>query len=72
MNKEYFNQNMKKLLSAVLITAFSACAAVAIAQQAPEAEGDALAIAQQAWTCSLWVRVGAWNWLMSFEYSAIS
>jgi len=47
MNKEYFNQNMKKLLSAVLITAFSACAAVAIAQQAPEA-GDALAIAQQA------------------------
>ena len=32
----------------MLITAFSAFAAVAIAQQAPEAEGDALAIAQQA------------------------
>ena len=48
MNKEYLNQNMKKLLSAMLITAFSALASVAIAQQAPEAEGDALAIAQEA------------------------
>ena len=48
MNKEYLNQNMKKLLSVMLITAISTLAAVAIAQQAPVAEGDALAIAQQA------------------------
>ena len=39
---------MKKLLTAMSIAAFSALASLAIAQQAPEAEGDASEIAQQA------------------------
>ena len=37
MNKRHFNQQMKKLLTALSITAVSAVSSVAIAQQAPDA-----------------------------------
>jgi hypothetical protein len=48
MNKKHLNQNMKKLLTAISIAAFSALSSLAIAQQAPDAGADASAIAQQA------------------------
>ena len=37
MNKRYFNQHMKKLLTAMSIVAVSAVSSLAIAQQAPDA-----------------------------------
>jgi len=47
MNKTHHNQQMKKLLTAISITAFSALASLAIAQQAPEAaEAEASAMQQ--------------------------
>jgi hypothetical protein len=47
MNKRHFNQQMKKLLTAMAIAAFSALASLAVAQQAPEpAEAEASAIQQ--------------------------
>jgi hypothetical protein len=48
MKNQYLDQNMKKLLTAMSFTAFSALAPLAIAQQAPDVQGDAFAIAQQA------------------------
>ena len=48
MNKRYFNQHMKKLLAATSIAAFSSLASLAIAQQVPNTEADASAIAPQA------------------------
>ena len=53
MNKEHRNQQIKKLLITMSIAAFSALASVAIAQQAPEAEADASANAQQEANSSL-------------------
>jgi hypothetical protein len=41
MNKRHLNQHMKKLLTAMSVTAFSALSSLAIAQQAPDAEADA-------------------------------
>ena len=42
MNNRHLNQKMKKLLTAMLIAAFSALSSLAIAQQAPDAaEADA-------------------------------
>jgi hypothetical protein len=49
MNKRHLNQHIKKLLTALSIAAFSALSSLAIAQQAPDAEADASAIAQQGW-----------------------
>jgi hypothetical protein len=47
MNKRYFDQHMKKILTSMLIAAFSVLASLAIAQQAPEAaEADASALQQ--------------------------
>jgi hypothetical protein len=47
MNKIHFDQQMKKLLTAISIAAFSTLASLAIAQQAPEAaEADASATQQ--------------------------
>src|SRR6476646_12268460 len=37
MNKKYFNQHMKKLLTAMSLAAVSAVSSLAIAQQAPDA-----------------------------------
>jgi hypothetical protein len=48
MNKRHLNQQMKKLLTAMSIAAFSALSSLAIAQQAPETGADASAIEQQA------------------------
>jgi len=53
MNKKLRNQQIKKLLSTMSIAAFSALASLAIAQQAPEAEADASANAQQEANSSL-------------------
>ena len=47
MNKRYLDQHMKKILTSMLIAAFSVLASLAIAQQAPEgAEADASAMQQ--------------------------
>jgi hypothetical protein len=47
MNKKHLNQRMQKLLTAMIIAAFSAVASLAIAQQAPEAaEVDASGMQQ--------------------------
>lgn len=47
MNKKHLDQQMKKLLTAISIAAFSALASLAIAQQAPEAaEAEASAMQQ--------------------------
>src|SRR5215470_4598246 len=47
MNKKHLNQQIKKLLTAMSIAAFSALASLAIAQQAPEAaEAEASAMQQ--------------------------
>jgi hypothetical protein len=48
MNKRHLNQYIKKLLTAMSVTAFSALSSLAIAQQTPDAAADASAIAQQA------------------------
>lgn len=49
MNKTHLNQDMKKLLSTMLVAAFSALASLAIAQQAPvAAEAEASAMPQAA------------------------
>lgn len=48
MNKKHRNQQIKKLLTAMLIAAFSTLASLSIAQQAPEAQADVSAIMQQA------------------------
>ena len=53
MNKKHCNQQIKKLLITMSIAAFSALASLAIAQQAPEAEADASANAQQEANSSL-------------------
>jgi hypothetical protein len=45
MNKKHINQHMKKLLTVISVTAFSALTSLAIAQQAPEAaEAEASAL----------------------------
>jgi hypothetical protein len=47
MNKTHLNHHMKKLLTAMLVAAFSALASLAIAQQTPEAaEAEASAMQQ--------------------------
>ena len=47
MNKTHLNQHTKKLLTTMLVAAFSALASLAIAQQAPEAaEAEASAMQQ--------------------------
>jgi hypothetical protein len=48
MNKTNLNQQMKKLLTAMSITAFSALASLAIAQQVPETEASAMQQAPEA------------------------
>ena len=48
MNKRHLNQQMKKLLTAMSIAAFSALSSFAIAQQAPDTGADSSAIEQQA------------------------
>jgi hypothetical protein len=47
MNKRYLNQHMKKLLTTVSVVAFSTLASLATAQQGPDAQADASAIAPQ-------------------------
>ena len=47
MNEKHLNQHMKKLLTAMSVTAFTALASLAIAQHAPEAaEAEASAMQQ--------------------------
>ena len=48
MNKKYRSQHMKQLLSAMLITACSTLASMAMAEQGPEAQADISAMMQQA------------------------
>ena len=48
MNNKQRNQRIRKLLTMLSIGAFSTLASLAIAQQVPEAEADASAMAQQA------------------------
>ena len=48
MNKRHLNQQMKKLLTAMSIAAFSALSSLAIAQQAPDTGADSSAIAQES------------------------
>jgi hypothetical protein len=48
MNKRHLNQQMKKLLTAMSIAAFSALSSLAIAQQAPDTGADSSVIAQEA------------------------